>query len=59
MSYVSPIALFLFCVFLMFAVASLTGLTEIPTKQIKADVAERSRSGKRRSDSRRRIGPSA
>ena len=40
MSYVSPIALFLFCVFLMFAVASLTGLTKIPTKQIKADVAE-------------------
>jgi hypothetical protein len=39
MSYVSPIALFLFCVFLMFAVASLTGLGEIPT-QVKADVAE-------------------
>src|SRR4029079_15064212 len=34
------IALFLFCVFLMFAVASLTGLTKIPTKQITADVAE-------------------
>jgi len=38
--YVSPIALFLFCVFLMFAVASATGLTEIPTTQMKADVAK-------------------
>jgi hypothetical protein len=37
--FVSPIALFLFCVFLMFAVASATGLTEIPTTQMKADVA--------------------
>src|SRR5829696_1095602 len=43
MSYVSPIALFLFCVFLMFAVASLTGLAEIPTTQMKADVAEQIR----------------
>ena len=42
MSYVSPIALFLFCVFLMFAVASLTGLGEIPT-QVKTDVAEQIR----------------
>lgn len=40
MSYVSPIALFLFCVFLMFAVASVTGLAEIPTTQLKADVAQ-------------------
>ena len=38
--YVSPIALFLFCAFLMFAVASATGLTEIPTTQMKADVAK-------------------
>jgi hypothetical protein len=38
-SFVSPIALFLFCVFLMFAVASATGLAEIPTTQVKADVA--------------------
>ena len=37
-----PIALFLFCVFLMFAVASLTGLGEIPT-QVKTDVAEQIR----------------
>src|SRR3954470_19078464 len=36
--YVSPIALFLFCVFLMFAVVSATGLGEIP-EQVKADVA--------------------
>jgi len=40
MRYVSPIALFLFCVFLMFAVASVTGLAEIPTTQLKADVAK-------------------
>lgn len=40
MRYVSPIALFLFCVFLMFAVASATGITEIPTTQMKADVAK-------------------
>ena len=40
MRYVSPIALFLFCVFLMFAVASATGLTEIPTTQMKADVTK-------------------
>jgi len=38
--YVSPIALFLFCVFLMFAVASATGLTEIPTTQMKADITK-------------------
>lgn len=38
--YISPIALFLFCVFLMFAVASATGLTELPTTQMKADVAK-------------------
>ena len=40
--FVSPIALFLFCVFLMFAVASLTGgsTEDRPTKQMKADVAE-------------------
>jgi Protein of unknown function (DUF3667) len=36
--YVSPIALFLFCVFLMFAVVSATGLGELPA-QVKADVA--------------------
>jgi len=36
--YVSPIALFLFCVFLMFAVVSATGLGDIP-EQVKADVA--------------------
>ena len=40
MRYVSPIALFLFCVFLMFAVASATGLTEIPTTQMKADATK-------------------
>jgi hypothetical protein len=37
--YVSPIALFLFCVFMMFAVASATGLTKIPANQVKEDVA--------------------
>jgi hypothetical protein len=40
MRYVSPIALFLFCVFLMFAVASATGLTELPTTQMRADVTK-------------------
>ena len=38
--YVSPIALFLFCVFLMFAVVSATGMAEMPTEQVKADVAK-------------------
>ena len=38
--YVSPIALFLFCVFLMFAVVSATGLAEMPATQVKADIAK-------------------
>jgi hypothetical protein len=38
--YVSPIALFLFCVFLMFAVVSATGLADMPTANLKADIAK-------------------
>lgn len=37
--YVSPIALFLFCVFLMFAIVSAAGLAEIPAEGVKADIA--------------------
>lgn len=38
--YISPIALFLFCVFLMFAIASATGLTDMPATNMQADIAQ-------------------
>jgi Protein of unknown function (DUF3667) len=43
--YVSPIALFLFCVFLMFALVSATGLADLPTEQVNADVARQVATG--------------
>jgi hypothetical protein len=38
--YVSPVALFLFSVFLMFAIVSVTGIADMPATHVKADIAK-------------------
>lgn len=43
--YVSPIALFLFCVFLMFALVSATGLADLPAAQVNVDLARQVATG--------------